>query len=99
VQYTEAWSCYQFRRIELGEHIKQVFDESNQIYGAKKIKVVLGERGIATSDKMVGELMQEMNLQSIRADAHKITYDSIEKKQSCLNDAVFGSGAELSLGE
>ena len=55
----------------MSEHIKQVFEESNQIYGARKIKVVLGERGIATSDRMVSELMQEMNLHSIRNDAKK----------------------------
>ena len=50
----------------MAEQIKQVYDESNQIYGARKIKAVLAERRIATSVKMVSELMQEMNLTSIR---------------------------------
>ena len=53
---------YQFRRTELSEQIRQIYDESDQIYGAKKISAVLKSRGVAVSDKMVSELMQEMNL-------------------------------------
>lgn len=48
---------YQFR---------QIYDESDQIYGAKKISVVLKSRGVAVSDKIVDEFMQEMNLAGIR---------------------------------
>ena len=48
---------YQFRRTQLSEQIKQVYDESNQIFGAKKIKAVLSERGVFTSDKMVGRFL------------------------------------------
>ena len=62
---------YQFRRVELSEQIRQIYDESNQIYGAKKIKAVLAQRGVVTSDKMVAELMQEMNIASIRSGAKK----------------------------
>jgi transposase InsO family protein len=64
-------NSYQFRRIQLSEQIKQVYDESNQIYGAKKIKAILSERGIVTSNRMVAELMGEMNIGSIRLDAKK----------------------------
>lgn len=62
---------YQFRRNQLSELIQQTYEENNQIYGAKKIRAVLSERGIAVSDKMVAELMQEMNLHSIRNGAKK----------------------------
>ena len=63
---------YQFRRTELSEQIRQLYDESRQIYGAKKISVVLKSRGVAVSDKMVSELMQEMNLTSIRTDSKRL---------------------------
>jgi transposase InsO family protein len=62
---------YQFRRTQLSEQIKQVYDDSNQIFGAKKIKAVLSERGIIVGEQMVSELMREMNIASIRIDAKK----------------------------
>lgn len=77
-------SSYQFRRTELSEQIRQVYDGSNQIYGAKKIKAVLAGRGIAVSDKMVAELMNEMNISSIRTSAKKnyIRFQTDKKKDS-----------------
>ena len=63
---------YQLRRTELSEQIRQIYDESDQIYGAKKISAVLKSRGVATSDKMVSELMQEMNLASIWTEAKRL---------------------------
>ena len=59
-------NSYQFRRNQLSELIRLVYEDNDQIYGAKKIRAILSERGIAVSDKMVAELMQEMNLHSIR---------------------------------
>ena len=64
-------NSYVKRREKLSRHIKEVFDESNQIYGPRKIKAVLQTKGINTTDEMVTELMQEMNLQSIRNDTNK----------------------------
>ncbi len=64
-------SSYVKRRENLSKKIKEIFDESNQIYGARKIKAVLKTKGINTTDNMVAELMQEMNLQSIRSDTKK----------------------------
>lgn len=64
-------NSYQFRRAILREQVLEVYEESNQIYGAKKIKAVLDSRGIATTDKMVAELMEEMNLRSIRVGSKK----------------------------
>ena len=70
-------NSYQSRRDELSEEIKQVYENSNQIFGAKKIHAVLRERGVIVSCKMVGDLMQEMNLFSIRNGAKK-NYKKIE---------------------
>jgi transposase InsO family protein/transposase-like protein len=64
-------NSYQFRRNQLSELIRQVYEETDQIYGAKKIRAILSGQGVAVSDKMVAELMQEMNLHSIRNSAKK----------------------------
>jgi len=76
---------YQFRRTQLSEQIMEVYNESNQIFGARKIKAVLAERGIVTSDRMVSELMGEMNIGSIRSNSKGIhnRFD-FEKKKDCL---------------
>ena len=58
-------TAYDKRRAEMKEHIKAVFDESHQRFGANKIAAVLSTQGISTSSKYVRELMQEMGLQSI----------------------------------
>lgn len=77
-------NSYQFRRNQLSELIRQVYEETNQIYGAKKIRAVLSERGVVVSDKMVAELMQEMNLHSIRNGAKKdyLQFNYEKKKDS-----------------
>lgn len=58
-------TAYDKRRIEIKEHIKSVFDESQQRFETHKIAVVLAERGIRTSPRYVAELMREMGLQSV----------------------------------
>ena len=58
-------NSYQFRRTSLSEQIKRIYEESHQIYGMRKIKAILNECGITISEKMVTELMREMNLSSI----------------------------------
>lgn len=58
-------TAYDKRRAEMKEHIKTVFDESQQRFGANKIAAILSAQGISTSPKYVRDLMQEMGLQSI----------------------------------
>ena len=69
---------YRFRREELSEQIRQVYDESHQIYGAKKIKAVLETRDVFTSVKMATELMNEMNLSRIQTGP-KQTYQKLSR--------------------
>jgi putative transposase len=75
-------TSYQFRRNQLSELIRQVYEENDQIYGAKKIRAVLSERGVTVSDKMVAKLMQEMNLHSIRNCAKQDYLQFKEKKKT-----------------
>lgn len=77
---------YQFRRVELSEQIRQIYEENKQIYGAKKIKAVLSSRGVPISEKMVSELMNEMNLFSIRTDAKKIYVKRNKENKAKKND-------------
>lgn len=70
---------YDKHREELRQKIQEIYDESNQIFGATKIVAVLKERGYSTSIKMVRELMRDMGLTSIRQDA-KDLYDKEQRK-------------------
>ena len=58
-------STYAERREILRSEIRTVFDESNQLYGAGKISAILREHGYITTEKLVAELMREMDLCSI----------------------------------
>lgn len=62
---------YAKRRETLREQIQEIYDESNQIFGAAKITAVL-RRDIKSSVNMVRQLMSDMGLVSIQQDAKKI---------------------------
>ena len=79
-------TVYDKRRAEMREHIKSVFDESHQRFGANKIAAVLSEQGICISPKYTAELMREMGLQSVtlysKRDYQK--QERLAKKQNIL---------------
>lgn len=79
-------TVYDKRRAEMREHIKSVFDESHQRFGANKIAAILSEQGICISPKCTAELMREMGLQSVtlysKRDYQK--RDRLTKKQNIL---------------
>lgn len=75
-------SSYAKRREEMRLLIRQVYDEFNQIYGAKKIRAVLVSRGHRVSDRYVLELMQDMGLSSIRTTAKKDYEKKWAKKEN-----------------
>lgn len=68
----DAW--YVKRRLELAEAIRDIFDGSNQVFGVGKIRAVLVGRGYEVSEKLVSELMREMDLRSIRTMSKKENY-------------------------
>lgn len=51
--------------------IHEIFEDSNQIFGAEKVRVMLAREGIRVSNKRVSALMREMGLESVRVDAKK----------------------------
>ena len=79
-------TVYDKRRAEIREHIKTVFDESHQRFGANKIAAVLSEQGIRISSRYTAELMREMGLQSVtlysKRDYQK--QERLAKKQNLL---------------
>ena len=76
---------YAKRRETLREQIQEIYDESNQIFGAAKITAVLHSRGIKTTTNMVNELMRDMGLVSIRQDAKKYHDDNVRQRKNYLN--------------
>jgi len=63
---------YRDHRESLKAQIRQIFDESEQRFGADKITAILIQRGVHTSKKMVLRLMREMDLQSIGVHAKRL---------------------------
>ena len=52
------------RRVFLAGEVKRVFDESNGVFGYRKVHVRLVEDGIEVCDRLVRELMAEQGLES-----------------------------------
>ena len=58
-------------REELMIKVQQIFDESQQRFGAEKIRTVLVQNGIHVSAKRISSIMQELDLRSVRNNAKK----------------------------
>lgn len=72
-------------REKLARQVKQIFDDSDQRFGAEKIKRVLGEYGIKVGYTRVHTLMTEMGLESIRTDAkHEYKKQQARQKKNLL---------------
>lgn len=65
---------YQDEKMQLMLRMKQIFDDSEQRYGAGKIRAVLAGTGQEVSTKRASSMMQEFSLQRVRTDAKKILY-------------------------
>ena len=76
---------YAKRREELRLQIQEIYDESNQIFGAAKIAAVMKSNGIKVSDEMVRTLMHDMGLVSIRQSAKKLYENECRKYKNHLN--------------
>ena len=66
------------RREQLREQVNEIFEESQQRYGANKICAILADRGIRSSKKYVAELMREMGLYSIGNNARREYKKSVD---------------------
>lgn len=73
-------SKYEDEQAQLMRIVKQVFDDSEQRFGAAKIRTILAQNKIYVSKKRVVSIMQELDLYSVRVDAKK----QYKKKQEFL---------------
>ena len=64
-------SKYEEEQAQLMLKVKQIFDDSEQRFGAEKIRIVLADNGIHVSKKRILAIMQELGLSSVRVDAKK----------------------------
>jgi putative transposase len=53
------------RRQELSSHIRSIYDEFEQIYGAPKVYDELLSRGVSVGKKLVQKLMKEMGVKAV----------------------------------
>ena len=65
-------SWFIVRRKQLKQVIEAVYHEHNQIPGIRKVRALLIEKGFRVSEHMVGEMMKELGLSSIRNSAKQI---------------------------
>ncbi|MGM9601864.1 MAG: IS3 family transposase [Faecousia sp.] len=59
------------KQAELMLKVQQIFDDSQQRFGAEKIRTILAQSGVRVSTKRVSAIMQELDLRSVRTDAKK----------------------------
>lgn len=64
-------SKYEKEQAQLMLQVQQIFDDSQQRFGAEKIRIILGENGIHVGKKRIRGIMQEFGLESIRENAKK----------------------------
>ena len=76
---------YSRRKEELRIRIQEIYDESNQIFGAGKIATVMRNEGIKVSEEMVRILMRDMGIGSIRQVAKKLYEEEKRKHKNYLN--------------
>ena len=62
---------YAKRRAEIGEKVREIYEENRQIFGADKICAILMQQGERVSKRFVTSIMQEMGLVSMSPAAKK----------------------------
>lgn len=78
--YTEAMR----KRDEIKPIIKEIYDESNQIYGPGKVHAILKDRGYTVSINVVASIMHDNNWFSIRGGAKALYEINLERKENLL---------------
>lgn len=64
-------SKYEEEQAQLMLQVQQIFDDSQQRFGAEKIRIMLAENGIHVGKKRIRDIMQELGLESIRENSKK----------------------------
>lgn len=75
---------YDHKRNEIKPIIEQIFNDSNQIYGAGKVTAVMKERGYSVAETTVARIMHENGMFSIRTGAKNLYKKNQERKENIL---------------
>ena len=78
-------SWFMVRREELKTAIEKTYHEHNQIPGIRKVYALLKQKGYQVSIHMVGELMKELGLVSIRNSAKQIYLSTVKEYENEIN--------------
>ena len=71
-------------RAELTPIIEEIYQSSNQTFGAGKIAAVMRDRGIIVSERLVGDIMHKNGWFSIKTNAKTLYEYSERRKQNIL---------------
>ena len=92
-------SQYQEEQAQLMLKVKQVFDDSEQRFGAEKIRIVLAESGIRVGKKRISAIMQELGLCSVRIRCKKaVQAQATICKTKSAETGVFGRVIQIRYG-
>lgn len=92
-------SKYEDEQAQLMLKVKQVFDDSEQRYGAEKIRIVLAQSGIKVSKKRVTAIMRKLGLCSVRVDSKKLFKKRLQRAKKSAETRVFSRSSQLDMGQ
>lgn len=72
------------KKKELTPIIEEIYDKSKQTYGARRIQIILQDRGYKVATKTVSTIMQENGWFSIRGGAKSLYESSLKRKDNIL---------------
>lgn len=78
-------TSYMRKRKELTPIIEQIFHETNQVLGARKIMTILKSRGYNVGEKTVASIMHENGWFSVRGGAKTIYESTRQRKENILS--------------
>jgi transposase InsO family protein len=78
-------TVYARKKKEITPIIEEIFNESNQVFGARKINVVLRLRGYTVADKTVAAIMHENGWFSVRGGAKRIYEMTKQRRENILS--------------
>ncbi len=68
------------RRAELKPMIEEIYNNSNQTFGAGKISAVMRDRGIVVTERLVGDIMHKNGWFSVKTNAKEL-YEYCERRK------------------
>lgn len=72
------------KKKELTPIIEEIYNKSKQTYGARRIQIILQDRGYKIATKTVAKIMQENGWFSIRGGAKSLYESSLKRKDNIL---------------